>query len=216
MPVVHDAVGPEEVLLDAYAVYHEGAFIRVGRRPPGAPGPLDHARVAIAHALFEGAGMDIRFNEAGGRIEASFAGHADPSGGLATALRVAEAFVSAEINVPVVVLSYPLAGMDKAIAGVIWDLTGLAISDAPPPDLRIWIPIAEGDVEVRRHCTPSNPVRLAVQRDRLIERGAATDLHAAIASLLVSRNQPLVLFLGAGASASAANQSRRQCSCTST
>jgi hypothetical protein len=164
---------------------------------------MDHARVAIAQGVLAKVGLDLRLDEDRGDITASFAGHASPSGGLATALRIAEAFVSSEIDVPVVLLSYPLDGMDSAVARAMWDLLGLAISDAPPPRLRVWAPIAEGDVDVRRHCTPANPVRYAVQRDRLIARGAATDLNAAITSLLVMRDQPLVLFLGAGASASA-------------
>ncbi len=203
LPVIHDAVGPEEPLLAAYAEYHDGTFIRLGRRPPGADGPMEHARVAVARALFAHENLDLRFDEVDGRITASFAGHASPSGGLAMALRVAEAFVSSEINVPVVLLTYQLDGMDSAVARAVWNLTGLGISDSPPTDLQIWVPIADGDVDVRRHCTPGNPVRLAVQRDRLIARGAATDMRAAIANLLVSREQPLVLFLGAGASASA-------------
>jgi len=44
---------------------------------------------------------------------------------------------------------------------------------------------------------------LAVQNDRLIVRGGATAMGSAITSLLVAWEQPLVLFLGAGASASA-------------
>lgn len=53
------------------------------------------------------------------------------------------------------------------------------------------------------HCLPNNPVRLAVQQKRLIERGNAHDLEDALRTLLLNRNQPIVLFLGAGASASA-------------
>lgn len=203
LPTVHDGVGREEPLLRAFAEYHGGALITLGRRPPGAAGPLNHPRVAIAQAVFHTANVDLRYDEAAGRITASFAGHPSPSGGLATALRVAEAFASGEIDAPVVFLTYALDGMDSAIARAVWDLLGLAISDTPPGGLRLWIPIAEGDVDVRRHCTPVNPVRLAVQNDRLIVRGAGTAMESAVTSLLLSRDQPLVLFLGAGASASA-------------
>jgi hypothetical protein len=203
LPAVHDAVGREEPLLDAFAKYHGGILIKLGHRPPGAPGPLNHARVAIAQAIFGTANLDLRYDEAAGRITASFSRHASPSGGLATALRVAESFASEEIDAPVVFLTYALDGMDSAVAHAVWDLLGLAISDAPPSALRVWVPIAEGDVDVRRHCTPANPVRLAVQNDRLIVRGAATAMGSALSSLLLARDQPLVLFLGAGASASA-------------
>lgn len=203
LPAVHDAVGREERLLGAFAEYHDGALINLGRRPPSAAGPLNHPRVAIAQAVLSRAGVDLRYDQAAGRITASFASHPSPSGGLATALRVAEVFASEEINAPVVILTYALDGMDSAIAQAVWDLIGLAISDAPPDRLKVWIPIAEGDVDVRRHCTPVNPVRLAVQNDRLIVRGGATAMGSAITSLLVAREQPLVLFLGAGASASA-------------
>lgn len=203
LPVIHDAVGPEEPFLAAYADYHAGALIRLERRAPGADGPVDLARVSVARAVFAQEHLDLRIDEAGGRITASFAGHASPSGGLETALRVAEAFVSDEINASVVVLTYQLDGMDAAVARAVWNLTGLGISDAPPPDLRVWVPIAEGAVDVRWHCIPTNPVRFAVQGDRLIARGAATAMSSALTSLLVSRDQPLVLFLGAGASISA-------------
>lgn len=202
LPTVHDAVGREERLISAFADYHGGAFIDLGRRPRGASGPLNHPRLAIAQAIFKKAG-DLRFDESAGRITASFASHPNPSGGLETALRVAEAFASEEINVPVVFLAYALDGMDSAIAQAVWDLLGLAISDAPPDRLQVWIPIAKGGVNVRHHCNPVNPVRLAVRTDRLIVRGAATEIGSAISSLLLARDQPVVVFLGAGASASA-------------
>jgi hypothetical protein len=93
--------------------------------------------------------------------------------------------------------------MDNTVARLVWQLTGLSITDAPPDQLRLWIPIAEGDVNVSAHCTPPNAARLAVQRDRLIERRPSTEMASGIANILLNRDQPLVLFLGAGASVTA-------------
>jgi SIR2-like domain len=56
---------------------------------------------------------------------------------------------------------------------------------------------------VARHCLAQNSVRFAIQQDRLIKRGRHTDLEAAVRQVLLRADQPLVLFLGAGASASA-------------
>jgi hypothetical protein len=122
---------------------------------------------------------------------------------LAVLLRLTEVLVSSEIDYPLVVVAYPLEGMDTAVAQLAWELCGLTVAASPPASLRTFVPIAIGEVSVSQHCRPQIPVRFAVQQDRLIRRGRSADLDAAVRTVLLQKDQPLVLFLGAGASASA-------------
>lgn len=203
LPIVHDALGPEEDVLQAMASAFDGTYIPAQGRPAGAEGPLNRALARVARTSFERERLPLTIEESNGRIVASFDDHPSPTGGLETALRLVEVLVSGEIDRDLAIVSYPLSGLDSAVAGVLWELCGLAVLNNPPSSLRLFAPIAIGEVDVDRHCLPNNPVRLAVQQKRLIQRGDAHDLEDALRTLLLNRNQPIVLFLGAGASASA-------------
>jgi SIR2-like domain len=145
----------------------------------------------------------MEFDEADGRLRASLPEHPEPSEGLRVLLRLCEVLASAELDRPLIFLSYPLGDMDTDVVDVVWEFCGLTLPTSPPPQLQFFVPIAVGDVSVKHHCIPQNPVRFAVQRGRLIERRAPADLDTAIRNVLLQLDQPMVLFLGAGASASA-------------
>ena len=203
LPVVHDAIGPEETLLGALCEAFDGTYVSSGDRGEGAAGPLNEPLARVVQATFGRIRYPMTIEQRGDAVIASLDDHANPEGGLATALRAVELLVSDEINRPLCVLSYPLAGLDEAVAAALWEICGLAIRTNAPSELRIFVPLADGDVDVDRHCVPNNPVRFAVQRDRLVRRGDARALDDAIRTLLLRPDQALVLFLGAGASVSA-------------
>jgi SIR2-like domain len=203
LPVVHDALTPEEGLIASTAAQLEGVFIRIADREEGAVGPLNRPLAELVEELLRRARLEVQIREAGDRLVATYLEHPEPSGGLEILLRLAEVVVSSEIDTPTVFVTYPVGAMDSAVAQVAWELTGMTVAASPPARLKTFVPIAGGEVSVTRHCRPQNPVRFAVQEDRLIRRGRATDLDAAVRAVLLQRDQPLVLFLGAGASASA-------------
>lgn len=203
LPVVHDALSPEEDLIAGAAEHMEGAFIQVADREEGAKGPINRPLADLVVDKLTRSRLDARFDEVDGRVIGCLIDHPEPSGGLEVLLRLSEVLVSAEIDQPVVFISYPLAGMDTTVARLAWELTGMTTADSPPSSLRTFVPIAAGEVSVSAHCKPQVPVRFAVQQDRIVARGRSTDLDAAIRAVVLQREQPLVLFLGAGASASA-------------
>lgn len=203
LPVVHDAFAPEEGLIAAAAEHLDGALIDIGNRAEGATGPMNRPLAGLIAERLSRARLEVQFEEDAGRVIATFVEHPEPSGGLEVLLRLAEVLVSAEIDQPYAFVSYPLGAMDTAVAGAAWEITGLTVTASPPPNLRTFVPIAAGDVSVAQHCRPENPVRFAIQQDRIITRGRSADLDAAVRTVLLQPDQPLVLFLGAGASASA-------------
>lgn len=203
LPVVHDALRPEEALLKTLAEHFGGVYYSIDGRRPGASSPMNRTLAATVKSTLARVRLPISIQDNGTLVEAAFDDHPAPSGGLEVALRLVELLVSADIDHDFVVLSYPLSGLDHAVAGVLWELCGLAVAADPPPRLRTFVPIASGEVDVEQHCRPANPVRLAVHQSQLVTRGDSRDLESAVRKILLDLNQPIVLFLGAGASASA-------------
>lgn len=150
LPIVHDALGPEEDLLQAMVSAFDGTYIAVQGRPAGAEGPPNRALARVARTSFERERLPMTITESNARILASFDDHPSPTGGLETALRLVEVLVSREIDRDLVMVSYPLSGLDSAVAGVLWELCGLAVVNYPPTSLRLFAPIATGEVDVAR------------------------------------------------------------------
>jgi hypothetical protein len=203
VPIVHDALAPEEPVIVAVADQLDGIYISVPGREAGSTGPLNRPLADLMVERLQRARLNMQFDEEHGRVRASLPDHPEPSEGLDALLRLCEVLASSELDSPVVFLSYPVGDMDTDVADVAWEFCGLTVSTSPPAELRFFVPIAMGDVSVKHHCLPQNSVRFAVQHGRLIERGGPADLDAAVRSVLLQLDQPIVLFLGAGASASA-------------
>ncbi|MBO9534667.1 MAG: hypothetical protein J7513_16965, partial [Solirubrobacteraceae bacterium] len=98
MPVVHDALGPEEDLLAALCRSSEGELLLTADRGPGARGPINRPLAQVVQATFNRINYPITIVDSGQQILASFDDHANPEGGLATALRTVEVLVSSEID----------------------------------------------------------------------------------------------------------------------
>ena len=203
LPIVHDAPLPEEGLISGLATHLGGEMIRVSERAEGARGPINRPLADLIIQRLARARLEIRFDAQDDRVVAHFPDHPEPSEGLEVLLRLCEVLSSAELDRPAIFLSYPLGEIDSDLAEVAWELCGLTVAVSPPPSLRMFVPIAAGEVSVRDHCRPNNSVRFAVQHSRLIVRGRPGDVDAAVRKILWQCDQPIVLFLGAGASASA-------------
>jgi hypothetical protein len=150
IPVIHDALGPEEGLIDGVAEPLDGVFIRVADRAEGARGPLNQPLAELVIAGLSHARLEIGFSEQDGLVLAAFAEHPEPTGGLEVLLRLAEVLVSAEIDEPLTIVSYPLAKMDPAVAKAAWEMCGLTVADSPPGRLRTFVPVAVGEVRACR------------------------------------------------------------------
>jgi hypothetical protein len=201
--IVHDALSPEESVITAVAEQLDGVFVPIGGRSDGAAGPLNRTLAALMVERLAHVRLVVEFDEQDSRVHASFPDHPEPSEGLEVLRQLCEVLASSELNRAVAFLSYPIGDLDTDLADVAWEFCGLTVAASPPAQLRLFVPIAVGEVSVKSHCLPNNPVRLAVQHDRLIERGRPADLDAAVRKVLWQLDQPIVLFLGAGASASA-------------
>jgi hypothetical protein len=103
----------------------------------------------------------------------------------------------------IIFLGYPTAKLDESRQALLWNLCTEVIPAAPPPRARAFIPAAGVSVAPDVHCTGSYPVRLAILNGRSIHRQAPAHQKVTLDVILRSRNEPIVLFLGAGASASA-------------
>jgi hypothetical protein len=153
---------------------------------------------ALAHTR----GIDVEISEVDSRIVVTVDGSSELTGGAAILGQVFS-LLSGSLSSGLVVYSYTLAELDEARAALIWE-AATAVASFPPPELKTLAPIASGAVDVERHCNVrEGAVRLVVRNDELIRRQARRDPDARANRVLLSVDDPIVLFLGAGASASA-------------
>ena len=146
--------------------------------------------------------MPIKFVEENDRVVAIAEDYGAPTGSLPMVLRVLTFLASAALEFPLVILSYSLSGLDEARAALLWE-AALAPGFFGPPQLRTFVPIAGGDVDVPAHCNrQEGAVRLVVRDGDLIERSPSRTLADSLRMILPNVSDPIVLFLGAGASAS--------------
>lgn len=205
LPSVHDAMETDHPALEAIVARYGGRYIRCDDEA----GELHQARAPINHAMAEhvaqlcaNRGLQVTVEDGGGRVTVTADNSAEATGSLPTFLRVLSTLASSELDAPLVVLSYPLDGLDDERAPLLWEAT-LAPEWFAPPELRTFVPIAGGSVNVPAHCNrQEGSVRLVVREGELIERAPQRLLGDSLRQIVDGVDRPLVLFLGAGASAS--------------
>jgi hypothetical protein len=205
IPAVHDAIEMDHEALDAIATRYGGRYIRcddLASKMPEARTPINLGMAQHLVQLCANRNMPLRLVEEDGQIVAVAEGYGEPTGSLPMVLRVLAYLASAALECPLVLLSYSLVGLDEARAALLWEAT-LAPGIFGPPQLRTFVPIAGGEVDVSAHCNrQEGSVRLVVRDGELIERAPARTLADSLHMILPDVNQPIVLFLGAGFSAS--------------
>jgi hypothetical protein len=205
LPTVHDSVDIEHDALGAIIARYGGTYLRcddAAPEPHRARGPINHTMASHLKELCAARNMPITVSEHDNYVGVTANDYAEPTGSLPVVLRVLATLASSELNVRLAVLSYPLDGLDEVRAALLWEAT-MAPRHFAPPDLRTFVPIAGGDVDVPTHCNrPEGAVRFVVRDDDVIERGTSRLLSASLQMILSDLDRPLVLFLGAGASAS--------------
>jgi hypothetical protein len=205
LPTVHDAVDIDHDALSAIASRYGGTYLRCddsAPEPHHARSPINHTIAEHLKQLCAARNMPITISEQDSRVVVTANDYAEPTGSLPVVLRVLATLASAELDVPLAVLSYPLDGLDDVRAALLWEAT-MAPGHFAPSHLRTFVPIAGGDVDVPVHCNrQEGSVRLVVRDGELIERGTPRLLSASLQMIMSDPDRPLVLFLGAGASAS--------------
>jgi hypothetical protein len=205
IPAVHDAIDLDHTSIEAIAARYDGEYIRCDDSATPlyeAHGPINETMAQYLIQLCASRNLSISISERDGRVIAVSDEKGEATGALPMILRVLAALASADLDKSLVILSYSLNGLDEVRAALLWEVT-LAPGYFAPPLLRTFVPVAAGDVDVARHCNRTEgAVRLVVRDGELIERGASILLSDSLPMILSDINDPIVLFLGAGASAS--------------
>lgn len=205
IPAIHDAIDLDHASLEAIAARYDGEYIRcddMATPPYEAHGPINETMARYLVQLCASRNLAISIDERDGRVIAVSDEKGEATGSLPMILRVLAVLASADMNKSLVILSYSLDGLDEVRAALLWEAT-LTPGYLAPPLLRTFVPIAAGDVDVARHCNRTEgAVRLVVRGGELIERGASILLSDCLPMILSDVNDPIILFLGAGASAS--------------
>jgi hypothetical protein len=205
LPAVHDSIEMDHDAIQAIITRYGGSYLRCDAAAPPSivKGPINGVAANFLTQLCRAHNIKVVFTESNGEIHVRTEDDAAPTGSLPIVLRVLAYLVSADLcRRPLTVLSYPLTGLDERRQGLLWEAT-LTPSLFPPDNLRTFVPVAGGQVDVTRHCSrPEGGVRYVIRDGELIERGETLRLADSLQEILRSFDQPLVLFLGAGASAS--------------
>lgn len=205
--IVHeDAETPEDARLFTAALLRAGGAHHACSAkvpPPAAPGPINEPLARHLEAFARERGTSVELREVDGIVIASVDGN-DVLSDSAAILGQAYSFLCSDsMTAEIASFSYPLAELDVRRAGLIWDAVA-EVSLFRPDRLQTLISIALGDARVDKHCNPDkNAVRFVVRDDKLIKRQSRRDALQRVSSLVLKRDDPIVLFLGAGASASA-------------
>lgn len=205
LPAVDDSIEMDHEALGSIAARYGGVYIRCDDlavdevRPLG---PLNHAMAQHLVELCAQRNMRVSFLEEDGVVVAIAEDYGEPTGSLPMVLRVLAVLASTLIDQPLVVLSYQLTGLDEVRSALIWDAT-LAPALFGPVQLRTFIPIAGGAVDVAAQCNRANgSVRLVIRDREFIERAPYRALGDSLRMILPDVGGPLVLFFGAGSSSS--------------
>lgn len=211
IPCIHQALERDVDLLSAGAGRSGGRLFDLdtstGWESP--PGPIVKDRLDLVQGMLQAAighalPGQIVVTEEHGKVSARLAVDADvPEPSLLLILRAASLIASSAYDqFDLVVIAAGVASTDPDRRELLWKMLTI-----DPEDLRISgsattiVPILGADVNPESDYGRQPGIRYIVLPDRLIERPPMTRAHA-IKAISQAGDGPLVLFLGAGASAS--------------
>ncbi len=127
---------------------------------------------------------------------------ADLSPGEHTVLAVARAVAHADLDDhEFALIAYDGSAVDLPFNKALWNLVTKHLHGQPSDLLRTLVVVAESRIDVGLHCQHGSGFRFAVDGDALIYRHLPEELTVA-ANQIANQDDPLVLFLAAGFSAS--------------
>lgn len=201
---VHDNFDADEAIIEAFVARHQGTYIACtteNNEPLAAPGTPRTEFLTPLQLLCERRNMPIDVHQDDDSFTLSTTRFAGTTGASATILNVLTVLLSSQMDQPLVVLSYELSSLDEATAQLLWDACGL-LQTYPPGALKTFVPLAAGPLNVPTHCNPTNGARFVIRDHQFFGRNRRPASQDTLTAILRDINQPIVLFLGAGASAS--------------
>lgn len=176
----------------------------VGPRVKGTIEPSLAKRLAD-FLLLSGLRLEIDIQQAGAEVSVLKAGGIDPvneSERLVLSF-LASLFSEEFASHPVAAISWSEMRLELLAKDVLWQLVRTHVNKRPLGALRTLIFIGGGRVDPDLHCEHETSITFALSKTGLFRRKSRASLDAAVAKLVRASQGKFVLFLGAGASASA-------------
>jgi hypothetical protein len=210
VPCMHEQLKEDVELLRSAASRYDGILYDLDAAPDSwedPAGPIASHRVDVIRGIesMYPAAMPapLRFSESGGRVVGGLEGTTrklEPS--MVPVVRAASVVASSAYDlVDMVWLSVDMDPIDPTRAAFLWSLLTIDPTSLDVTGPKTVVPIIGGRVDADIDYSRDPEVRLVVRNDRVLRRSNSTT-HSAIRGI-VEHHEPLVLFLGAGASASA-------------
>jgi hypothetical protein len=211
VPVIVDDLVTAMPVLKSLAEITGGVLLDAGDPSLQAPipGTDDAARRSAVKTELRSLSVSSRDIElvdlTGGLVDAQFAGPGtgvDLSPGQRALLGIARAVVHRDLdNHELGIITYRDTSIDFPFKRSVWNLAVGQLSGMRNSTLRTLVFVAESAISVDLHCQRARGFRLAIDGDRLLHRHSEDDLRA-WARRIATSEKPIVLFLGAGFSAS--------------
>ncbi len=215
IPVIVDNLHTARPVLRALSDVLEGRFLDVSTSDsfPGMPdlhepvaGTDDPVRREAVKSLQTDAGRRIALVDLpGGSLDARLENPrvgVEPSPGDRAITAIARAAVHRDLDhYPFAIISYQSGALDLPFRRVAWNLMVDQFDSMPNGTLRTLVVVVEARIDIELHCQSGKGFRFAIEKDRLLQRQGRSNLLSAV-SQIVSREPPIVFFLGAGFSAS--------------
>jgi hypothetical protein len=206
IPVTHEDLESDHALLRSAVEHYGGSYIDCSPMPSGpayVEAGIRPEAASLLEALCRARGLHVKIAFEDDRVRVQNVDGTEPTGSMLTVHGVLSALASNAIDRELVVFSYPLEGLDRTRAALLWDAT-LAVATFPPVRLRSFFPIAVGPVDIDAHCgRVEGSVRFVVRGGQLTRRKTDFLIADRISQILDRRDRKIVIFAGAGASASA-------------
>lgn len=207
LAVTHDALAGDWAVLRSIFERLDGKLYRIDSdsplRLPGNPGSV--LRETIRASCASAGADEIEITLDGGMVSVGSSAGADHASESMQMVRGTIArILSYEVaERSLVGISVPFGLLDDAHQGLVWDLLVRQAPNALSGQIGTFVPIVDGAVQPRRHCTGTPSLRFAISRAAFHKRLRQSPAGSAIEECCPSLHDPLVVFLAAGASASA-------------
>lgn len=212
IPCVHDHLEMDLDVLAAAAARLDGAFFDLSDRGwNGAPGPISTRRRALVQGFLQAAPddalRDVAFAEDEGlvkvRLDRPLAAEEES---LRPIIRLAELLVSSVYDqFDMVMIAVPDMVGDPRRDLTLWQLLTWSPEELTSTGLTV-VPIVGAAASLETDFRRQPGVRFFIRDDRVVERNGVLNAASVLSILDGPRKRPVVLFLGAGTSASAGIQ----------
>lgn len=204
IPVVHDSFERDQPLLEAALRRFGGHLLVADPDQLVLPADPDSLLIDLVRAVCDRYPLDITITVENGEVEVGVAERGSGNDSHRVVLGTLAALLSYGMTeARMVALAYPAEGLDRVRLAFLWELLVVQVPASLPPALSTFVPILAGPVSIRDHCVGHPSARWVVRSLVAHRRRRDPDaLDSQVHRLAGDLSRPLVLFLGAGASAS--------------